>query len=46
MLNDNILTENRSLTISQFGPQRPLLTHWKGMKNEESRDYQTKQKIE
>jgi len=32
MLIDNTLTENRYLTISQFG------AHWKGMTNEGSRD--------
>jgi hypothetical protein len=37
MLIDNTLTENRHLAISQFGPQRPLLTHWKGLTSEESR---------
>ncbi|UJR37866.1 hypothetical protein I4U23_030556 [Adineta vaga] len=29
MLIDNILTEDRRLSVSQFGIQRPLLTHWK-----------------
>jgi hypothetical protein len=32
MLIDNAFTENRNLTIPQFG------AHWKGMTNEESRE--------
>jgi hypothetical protein len=38
MLIDHIFTETRNLTISQ----RPLFIQWKGMTNEESRDYQIK----
>ncbi len=42
MLVDKILTENLSLAVSQYGPQRPLVTHWKGRTNENNRDYQIK----